>query len=91
MTLREFCKEIHYDYHNATRLEDALTGLWFEWDGGKQALCKMIPIDTEHGKEKGIAINPHLIFHGTDFDKVEVLAMYFTPRKAKRKMQRESE
>ena len=88
MTLKEFCKEIRYDYHNVARLKEALTGLWFEWNGEKQALCKLIPINTENGNELAIAINPHLIFHGTDFGKVEVLGMYFTPRKAKKQMQR---
>ena len=38
-------------------------------------------------KQKGLIVNPHLVFAGTDFKKVEGYGMFFRPRKTKAIMQ----
>ena len=87
MTMKELCEAIDYDYSHISRLNEALFGLAFDWNGRKQALCASIEFTTEEGKQKGLIVNPHLIFAGTDFKKVEGYGMFFRPRKTKAIMQ----
>lgn len=87
MTMKELCKVIDYDYSHISRLNEALFGLAFNWNSRKQALCASIEFTTEEGKQKGLIVNPHLIFAGTDFKKVEGYGMFFRPRRAKAVMQ----
>lgn len=87
MTMKELCEAIDYDYSHISRLNEALFGLAFDWNGRKQALCASIEFTTEEGKQKGLIVNPHLVFAGTDFKKVEGYGMFFRPRKTKTIMQ----
>lgn len=87
MTMKELCEAIGYDYSHISRLNEALFGLAFDWNGRKQALCASIEFTTEEGKQKGLIVNPHLVFAGTDFKKVESYAMFFRPRKTTAIMQ----
>lgn len=87
MTMKELCEAIDYDYSHISRLNEALFGLAFDWNGRKQALCASIEFTTEEGKQKGLIVNPHLIFAGTNFKKVEGYGMFFRPRKTKTVMQ----
>lgn len=87
MTMKELCEVIDYDYSHISRLNEALFGLAFNWNGRKQALCASIEFTTEGGKQKGLIVNPHLIFAGTNFKKVEGYGMFFRPRRAKAAMQ----
>lgn len=87
MTMKELCEVIDYDYSHISRLNEALFGLVFDWNGRKQALCASIEFTTEEGKQKGLIVNPHLVFAGTDFKKVEGYGMFFRPRKTKAIMQ----
>ncbi len=87
MTMKELCEAIDYDYSHISRLNEALFGLAFDWNGRKQALCASIEFTTEEGKQKGLIVNPHLVFAGTDFKKVEGYGMFFRPRKTKAIMQ----
>lgn len=87
MTMKELCEVIDYDYSHISRLNEALFGLAFDWNGRKQALCASIEFTTEEGKQKGLIVNPHLVFAGTDFKKVEGYGMFFRPRKTKAIMQ----
>lgn len=87
MTMKELCETIDYDYSHISRLNEALFGLTFDWNGRKQALCASIEFTTEEGKQKGLIVNPHLVFAGTDFKKVESYAMFFRPRKTTAIMQ----
>lgn len=87
MTMKELCETIDYDYSHISRLNEALFGLAFDWNGRKQALCASIEFTTEEGKQKGLIVNPHLVFAGTDFKKVEGYGMFFRPRKTKAIMQ----
>ena len=73
------------------RLNEALLGLAFQFDGRKQALCASVEVTTEEGRQKGLIVNPNLIFAGTDFTKVEGYGMFFRPRRSKSAMQYEKQ
>lgn len=87
MTLKELCEEIKYKYNHIEKLNEALLGLAFQFDGRKQALCASVEVTTEEGRQKGLIVNPNLIFAGTDFTKVEGYGMFFRPRRSKTVMQ----
>jgi len=81
MMLKDICNILNYDELHSHRLTEALTGTWFEWDGVKQALCAVVNVNTEDARQNSLIVNPHLIFAGTDFKKVEEFGMSFVPRK----------
>ena len=62
MTMKELCEAIDYDYSHISRLNEALFGLAFDWNGRKQALCASIEFTTEGGKQNGLIVNPRLVF-----------------------------
>lgn len=87
MSLKQLCEKMNFEYSHAKRLKDALLGLSFEYEGRKQALCAIVSVNTEQGRQDRIIVNPHLIFFGTNPKKVEGIGVLFKPCKSTEKMQ----
>lgn len=83
MMLKEICSLLNYNAIHSYRLKEALTGIWFEWNNTKQALCAIVNVNTEDGRQQGLIVNPHLVFAGTNFKKVEGFGMFFVPHERK--------
>lgn len=68
---------------NTHRFLDALTGAWFQFDGTQQALCALVVRRGQDGKHTGLVVNPHLMYMGTQSEKVAVLGVWFKPAEGK--------
>lgn len=76
ITLDELCDAIGYDRSQRARLLDAYRKLTFDWRGKQQHLCAFITDDLRIGNMR-IMVNPHIIYRGSNWHKVEVLGAFF--------------
>ena len=44
-------------------------------------MCGTVTTRLQNGVKKGLIVNPHLIFYGTEFKKVEGIGIFFSQRK----------
>lgn len=76
MTLDELCEVIGYAKSKRTRLLDTYRQLTFEWNGTHQHLCSFVTDDLRVGNVK-IFINPHILYRGSNWHRVEILGTFF--------------
>ena len=76
LSLDELCEMLNYDKSQRSRLIEAYKQLTFEWDGKQQRFLSFVTDDPKHGSYK-IFINPHVMYCGNDWKRVEVLGAFF--------------
>ena len=75
LSLHDFCELIGHDYLKMYRLKAELRKLTFDVNGKQELFCNFV--DTGLGpKHIRIFINPHIMYNGSDYKKVEVLGKF---------------
>ncbi|MCD8049938.1 MAG: hypothetical protein LUG52_10190 [Clostridia bacterium] len=82
LTLREFCELIDYDVSQASRLIDIYKNITFEYKGKTEYLITFVVNNRDLNGAK-FYINPHIVYSGSDYQKVEVLGAFV--KKGRRK------
>jgi len=80
MSLKQLCQKLCLNVEHSTRLTKAITSPVFSFNGQEQQLCAIVPTNTNYGKQSTVYVNPHLIYGGSDFAKVEGIGVAFNAR-----------
>lgn len=75
LTLDDFCTEIGFDKSNLSRLLHIYRTLTFDVNGQQERFCAFIYDGIDKGESR-IVVNPHILYNGTDFRHVEILATF---------------
>lgn len=75
MSLADFCKEINYNVSNLNRLMQIYKRLRFDANGIQERFCSF-SYDGIDRTQSTIAVNPHVLYNGSDYRKVEVLGAF---------------
>ncbi len=75
MSLSDFCRAINYNVSNLNRLMQIYKKLRFDVNGMKERFCSM-SYDGIDRTTSTIAVNPHILYNGSDYHKVEVLGAF---------------
>ena len=75
LSLDDFCKLIGYDRLKNYRLRSELKKITFDVNGKRELFCNFVDagMGTKHIR---IFVNPHIMYNGTDYKKVEVLGKF---------------
>lgn len=76
MSIAEFCKWIGYDIKHLNDLVYTYRNIYFEVDGRQEQFCSLI-YDGVNKCGAKICINPHILYNGSDYKKVEVLGAFY--------------
>lgn len=76
MTLDEWCGLIGYDKSQRSRLMKTYAQLIFKWKDKRQRFCSFVSGDYKNGNIR-IFINPHILYRGSNWCKVEILGAFF--------------
>lgn len=76
MTVKEFCEKIGYNRSNINRLIRIYSSLFFEIDGKQMRFCSFVTDGKSSLENMHIFINPHVLYSGSDYRKVEVLGAF---------------
>lgn len=75
LSLFDFCELIGHDYLKMYRLRAELKKLTFDVNGKRELFCNFV--DAGGGaKHIRIFVNPHIMYNGSDYKKVEVLGKF---------------
>ena len=77
LTTADICSKLKMGRGHTERLTEALTSPIFEYEGEEQQLCVSVPGKTSRGKQNVLYVNPHLIYAGSDFTKVDGISVAF--------------
>lgn len=72
LTVKDFCKEIGFDYSTASRLIKRYSRICFDVNGEQEPFCAFV---YAAGETK-IFVNPHILYSGKDYHRVEVLGAF---------------
>lgn len=72
LTCEEYCELIGYNYSNFARLKMMYSKLSVIIDGKREAFCSFV----DNGHSTSIFVNPHIVYAGSQYDKVEVLGKF---------------
>lgn len=75
ITLQDFCSGIGYKLHNLNRLINIFKNLTFDVDGRQERFCAFVYDGTDRNTAK-IVVNPHILYNGTDYRHVSILATF---------------
>ena len=75
MSLAEFCELVGYKYAKFWKLRSELKKLTFDVDGKREMFCSFVDAGIGAGRIQ-IFINPHILYNGTDYKKVEILGKF---------------
>lgn len=75
ISLFEFCKLIGFDYSHLNRLLKIYKKLTFDVNGKNERFCSFVS-DGLHRSESKIIVNPHILYNGTNFKNIEILATF---------------
>ena len=75
LTVKEFCERIGYSYNQITRLASIYRNVTFDVNGKQERFCSFVTdgVDLASGR---IFINPHILYSGTDYLRVEILGEF---------------
>lgn len=76
MTLDDLCEALHYSKSQRSRLLDAYKQLLFECEGKQQHFLSFVTDDPRTGDFR-IFVNPHVLYRGSDWKRVEILGAFF--------------
>lgn len=80
LSMKGLCGKLRLSENHATRFKNAITSPIFSFGGEEQQLCAIVPTVTNYGRQNTVYVNPHLIYGGSDFIKVEGLSVAFKAR-----------
>lgn len=75
LSMADFCSLINYDITHLDRLLWVYRNTFFEVGENKESFCA-ITYDGINRKNAKIFINPHILYSGTDYKRVEVLGAF---------------
>lgn len=75
MSLANFCTEIDYNVSNLNRLMQIYKKLRFDVNGIRERFCSF-SYDGIDRTQSTIAVNPHVLYNGSDYRKVGVLGAF---------------
>ncbi|MBQ4266376.1 MAG: hypothetical protein IJB85_12775 [Clostridia bacterium] len=75
MSLYEFCEAIGFDWSHLNRLLSAYRQLFFTVDGHQERFVSIVSdgIDKRNAR---VFVNPHVIYSGSDYKRVEILGAF---------------
>lgn len=75
LTVKEFCERIGYDYNHISRLASIYRHITFDVNGRQERFCSFVTdgVDLASGR---IFINPHILYSGTNYLRVEILGEF---------------
>ena len=76
MSMKDFCVKINYDVSHLNRLLDIYRNIYFEVDGHRERFCS-ITYDGISKQNAKIFINPHILYCGSNYEKVKILGAFF--------------
>ena len=85
ITLKQFCEYIGYDFNHVDRLISAYKNILIDVKGKKERFCSCTGLDKSEFK---LFINPHILYSGTDYERVKVLGEFCKPPKSRRRQKR---
>lgn len=77
ISLAEFCCMIGYDVRHVSNLLKIYSEILFDVGGHKERFCA-IAYDGVHKEGAKIIINPHILYSGSNYSKIEVLGLFCT-------------
>lgn len=83
LSFKQVCNQLGYDYDHLERLKKALMNPIFAWNHHKQALCGVLSVNSELGRENMLVVNPHILYAGNHVENVKLLEIAFTPKKVR--------
>lgn len=75
ISISDFCKWIDYDVKHLNDLVSTYRNISFDVEGKQERFCTLI-YDGVNKKSAKICINPHILYNGSDYNKVEVLGAF---------------
>lgn len=84
LTVTDLCNLVNYDVTQSTRLIRELQSIKFIHNGNEEYLLSFVDNGTDNSNSKKIFVNPHIIFNGTDYRRVEVLGAFCKVNTGKR-------
>jgi len=75
MTLAEFCEYIDFDWSHLNRLLTIYRNITFDVNGHEERFCSIVN-DGIDKRNAMIFINPHILYSGSNYEKVEVLGAF---------------
>lgn len=78
ISVSDFCKWIGYDVKHLNDLINTYQSIFFDVGGKAEHFCTLIYDGIKRTGAK-ICINPHIIYNGSDYNKVEVLGAFYKP------------
>jgi len=75
MSFADFCHEIKYNVSNLNRLVQIYKNLRFDINGIQERFCSF-SYDGIDRSQSIIAVNPHILYNGSDYRKVEILGAF---------------
>ncbi len=75
ISLSDFCKLIGHDYLKMYRLRAEMKKLTFDVNGKRELFCNFVDAGGST-KNVRIFVNPHIMYNGSDYKKVEVLGKF---------------
>ena len=76
MSIDDFCNLVGYDRSQRSRLIEAFVKIKFVWYGRQQSFCRFVT-DDPRSNHYTIFVNPHILYRGDDWRRVEVLCSFF--------------
>lgn len=75
LSLAEFCTAIDYDISQLNRLLNIYKAIKFNVNGAQEKFCAFT-YDGIDRKSARIFVNPHILYNGTDYNRVKVLGAF---------------
>lgn len=79
LTVKEICNLCNYSNNQSARFKNIILKCRFDWQGELASMCGLALTPSRDRLIDGLVINPHLVFHGMDFGKIEGMTIFFTP------------
>lgn len=79
LSVSDFCNLVHYDVTQFSRLIKCLKSITFEHNGENEYIISYIDNGDDTPQSKRIFINPHIIYNGSNYHRVEVLGEFCRP------------
>lgn len=73
--IKELCELLKYDVHNYKKLLNNYRQITFNINGKEEYFLSYVKNDDDL-KETGLFVNPHILYCGSDYKKVEVLGAF---------------
>lgn len=79
LSISDFCDLVNYDKSNFSRLMKELKSLTFNFNDREEYLISYIDNGDNLPNSRKIFINPHIVYNGTNYHRVEILGEFCKP------------